>query len=163
MKIALGCDHRGHTAKERVRALLQTRGIEVIEFGANDESSYDYPDAGYPTARAVHDGVADRGILFCGSGIGMSIVANKVQGVRAALCHDELTAEMARRHNDANVLCLPADLIGDELIRRIVDVWLRTQFDGGRHERRVAKIAEYEKQEGRSNNRPDESTPTACE
>lgn len=147
MKIALGCDHRGFEAKERIKAMLQARGYDVIEYGATSTSSFDYPDAAYPTARAVRDGEADRGILFCGSGIGMSIVANKVQGVRAALCHDELTAETARRHNDANVLCLPADLVGDELMRRIVDVWLKAQFDGGRHERRVTKIAEIETKE----------------
>jgi ribose 5-phosphate isomerase B len=147
MKIALGCDHRGHGAMERVKGMLQSRGYELVEYGAGNSASFDYPDAAYPTARAVRDGQADRGILFCGSGIGMSIVANKVQGVRAALCHDELTAEMARRHNDANVLCLPADLVGDELMRRIVDVWLKAQFDGGRHERRLTKISEVEAKE----------------
>ncbi len=147
MKIALGCDHRGRDALDRIKAMLQARGYEIVEFGAGSETSFDYPDAAYPTARSVRDGEADRGILFCGSGIGMSIVANKVNGVRAALCHDELTAEMARRHNDANVLCMPADLIGDELMRRIVDVWLKAQFDGGRHERRLTKISEYEVKE----------------
>jgi len=147
MRIAIGADHRGYNAKERVKATLQGRGYEVLEFGATDCSSYDYPDAAYPTARAVTDGRAESAILFCGTGLGMSIAANKVHGVRAALCHDELSAEMARRHNDANVLCIPADLVGDELIRRIVEVWLKTPFEGGRHERRIAKIAQYEEQE----------------
>ncbi len=147
MRIALGCDHRGFSARERVKATLEGRGYEVLEFGAKDASSYDYPDAAYAAARAVRDGQAERAILLCGSGIGMCIVANKVRGVRAALCHDELTTEMARRHNDANVLCLPADLVGEELLRRIIDVWLKTPFEGGRHERRVAKIAEYERRE----------------
>ncbi len=147
MKIALGCDHRGFNAKERLKAALEARGYEVLLFGAKDTSSYDYPDAAYAAARAVREGKANRGILLCGSGIGMCIMANKVRGVRAALCHDELTAEMARRHNDANVLCLPADLVGEELMRRIIDVWLKTPFEGGRHERRVAKIAEYEAKE----------------
>jgi ribose 5-phosphate isomerase B len=144
MKIAIGCDHRGHAARERVKALLLGRGYEVLEYGAMNSSSYDYPDAAYPTAAAVKEGRADRGILFCGSGIGMSIVANKVPGIRAALCHDELSAEMARRHNDTNVLCLPADLVGEELMRRIVEVWLQTPFEGGRHARRITKISEYE-------------------
>jgi ribose 5-phosphate isomerase B len=147
MKIALGCDHRGYGAKERLKTALEARGYEVLQFGAKDTASYDYPDAAYAAARAVREGKANRGILLCGSGIGMCIMANKVRGVRAALCHDELTAEMARRHNDANVLCLPADLVGEELMRRIIDVWLKTPFEGGRHERRVAKIAEYEAKE----------------
>jgi ribose 5-phosphate isomerase B len=147
MKIALGCDHRGYGARERMKTTLQARGYEVLEFGAKDPSSYDYPDAAYAASRAVREGKAERAILLCGSGIGMCIVANKVRGVRAALCHDELTAEMARRHNDANVLCLPADLVGEELMRRIIDVWLKTPFEGGRHDRRVAKTTEYEARE----------------
>lgn len=145
MKIALGSDHRGYRAKEQVKSLLAGSGHEILEFGADSGNSYDYPDAALPAAQAVKDHTADCGILFCGTGIGMSITANKVAGVRAALCHDELAAEMARRHNDANVLCLPADMIGDELIRRIVSVWLKTPFEGGRHERRVTKITDYEK------------------
>jgi len=147
MRIALGCDHRGYNARERIKLALQSRGYEVLEFGATDASSYDYPDAAYAAARTVRENRADRAILFCGSGIGMCMMANKVRGVRAALCHDELTAEMSRRHNDANVLCVPADLVGEELMRRIIDVWLRTPFEGGRHERRVAKMAEYEARE----------------
>lgn len=150
MKIAIGSDHRGFAAKERTKAVVSARGYEVLEFGATDANSYDYPDAAYPTACAVRDGKADLGILFCGSGIGMCIVANKVRGVRGALCHDELTAEMARRHNDANVLCLPADLLGEELMRRIIEVWLNTSFEGGRHQRRVDKITDYEKREDSS-------------
>jgi len=115
--------------------------------GTDSPASCDYPDSAYPTCKAVTTGQADRGVLFCGTGIGMSIAANKVRGVRAAVCHDELTAEMSRRHNDANVLCLPADLIGEELTRRIVEVWLTTSFDGGRHERRNRKVSEYEMKE----------------
>jgi len=147
MKIALGSDHRGYLAKERVKAILKQLGHEVEDFGTSSRESCDYPDSGYEPAKSVTEGRADRAILFCGSGIGMSIVANKVFGVRAALCHDELTAEMSRRHNDANVLCLPADLVGEELMRRIVEVWLATPFDAGRHERRVKKICEYELKE----------------
>ena len=108
------------------------------------KSSCDYPDNGIAGALAVAKGEADMGISFCGTGIGMSISANKVHGIRAALCHDELTAELSRRHNDANVLCLAADLIGEELVRRTVDAWLHTEFDGGRHERRIKKIHEFE-------------------
>jgi len=154
LKIAIGSDHRGFQAKEKIKLMLTSQGHEVIDFGTDSPSSYDYPDAAYPTCRAVTEGKSDVGILLCGSGIGMSITANKVRGVRAALCHDELTAEMARRHNNSNVLCLPADLIGEELTRRIVDIWLRTGFEGGRHERRVRKISDYESMEAAKNGPP---------
>ena len=106
----------------------------------------DYPDFGSKASRAVSEGKADRAILICGSGIGMSIVANKYPGVRAALCHDELTAEMSRRHNDANVLCLSADLLGERLTLRMIELWLETAFEGGRHARRIGKISEIEEQ-----------------
>ena len=110
--------------------------------GTNSSRSCDYPDIAYPAARAVAEGRADVAILICGSGIGMDICANKVSGVRAALCHDELTAQMSRHHNNANALCLASDVLGEELIRRIVLSWLGTSFEaGGRHERRVRKIA----------------------
>ena len=145
MKIAIGSDHRGFAAKERIKALLKGLGLEIADEGAHDNRPCDYPDIGLAVAQAVSDGKAERGILFCGSGIGMSISANKVQGVRAALCHDELTAQMARRHNDSNVLCLPADLVGDALMQSIVRMWLSTEFEGGRHARRVEKILAYER------------------
>ncbi len=144
MKIAIGSDHRGFYAKQRLIDLLGLRGHEVTDFGTDNNNSCDYPDSAYPTAISVRDGKADKGILLCGSGIGMSIAANKVQGIRAALCHDELTAEMSRRHNDANVLCLPADLVGEELLKRIVEIWVETEFEGGRHGRRVEKVMEFE-------------------
>jgi len=147
MKIAVGADHRGFEAKERVKNLLRESGHEVVDFGTDSNKPCDYPDAAYPAARGVVEGKAELGILFCGSGIGMSIAANKVHGVRAALCHDELTTEMARRHNNANVLCLPADLIGDALMKRIVEVWLKTGFEGGRHEKRISKVASIERNE----------------
>lgn len=147
MRVALGSDHRGYQAKEKIKAMLVSKGYEVLDFGADCTASCDYPDAAYPTCKSIVSHVSDLGILLCGSGIGMCISANKVRGIRAALCHDELTAEMSRRHNDANVLCLPADLIGEELTRRIVEVWLKTSFEGGRHERRVKKIAFYEEKE----------------
>lgn len=147
MKVAIGSDHRGYQAKEKIKDMLTSKGHEVLDFGTNAPNGCDYPDLAYPTCRSITEGKAELGILLCGSGIGMSISANKVRGIRAALCHDELTAEMSRRHNNANVLCLPADLIGEELTRRIVEVWLKTTFEGGRHERRVRKIAEYEERE----------------
>ena len=144
MRIAIGSDHRGYQSKEKIKAMLVSKGHDVQDSGTDSPSSCDYPDAAFPTCQAVTSGEAERGILLCGTGIGMSIAANKVRGARAAVCHDELTAEMSRRHNNANILCLPADLLGEELTRRIVEVWLTTQFDGGRHDRRIGKIANYE-------------------
>lgn len=145
MKVALSSDHRGYRAKELIKSFLTAAGNTVADFGCDSLSSCDYPDTAFAGAKAVAAGECDRGIFFCGTGVGMSMSANKVNGIRAALCHDELTAEMSRRHNNANVLCLPADLLGDELIRRLVDVWLRTDYEGGRHDRRLQKIAEFEK------------------
>jgi ribose 5-phosphate isomerase B len=144
MKIAIGSDHRGFEAKQRITALLRELGHEVTERGANSRESCDYPEGAIAVAEDVAQGRAARGILLCGSGLGVSITANKVCGVRAALCHDELTAQMSRRHNDANVLCLPADLVGDALMGGMVRVWLETDFEGGRHARRVEQISEYE-------------------
>ncbi|MBL8880134.1 MAG: ribose 5-phosphate isomerase B [Phycisphaerales bacterium] len=144
MKIAIGSDHRGFSAKERIRAQLESLGHEICDFGPDSNKACDYPDAGLAVASAISTGGADRGVLLCGSGIGMSITANKVPGVRAALCHDELTAQMSRRHNDANILCLPADLIGDALMQSVVKLWLTTDFEGGRHARRLEKIANFE-------------------
>ena len=154
MKIALSSDHRGFTAKEHVKAFLEKAGHAVTDFGCYELSSCDYPDMGLAGAKCVADGQADCGILFCGTGIGMSITANKVKGIRAALCHDELTAGMSRRHNNANVLCLPADLIGEELTRRVVDVWLNSDYEGGRHDRRLEKISNYESN-GQCTTRPE--------
>src|SRR6266545_556201 len=144
MKIAIGSDHRGFEAKRRIVSLLQQLGHETHDLGPESKDSVDYPDYAFEVARAVGQGGAERGILICGTGIGMCIAANKVHGVRAAPCHDSITAEMSRRHNDANVLCLSADLMGDELIDRMVRIWLETPFDGGRHARRVEKIVRYE-------------------
>jgi ribose 5-phosphate isomerase B len=147
MKIAVACDHRGYAAKKRLAGALEAMGHQVEDFGAHNEQSSDYPDAGYEAAKAVRDGRCERGILFCGSGVGMCITANKVRGIRGALCHDEMTAELARHHNDSNVLCISADLVGEALIRRIVEVWLAASFDGGRHARRVDKIRQIERDE----------------
>ena len=146
MKIAIACDHRGYTVKQRIVAQVMDRGHEVVDFGTDNPKPCDYPDFGIPAAKAVALGQADRGILIDGSGIGMSIIANKIPGVRAAICHDELTAEISRRHNNANILCFAADLLGDELIRRIIDAWLLTPFEQGRHARRVEKLGQLERQ-----------------
>ena len=139
MKIAIAADHRGYAAKEKVSVMLGEQGHEVLDMGTNSSRSCDYTDMAYTAAKAVSGPGADRAIMLCGSGIGMSIVANKMKGVRAALCDDELTAQMSRRHNDANVLCLASDLLGEELMRRIVESWIETAFEGGRHERRVER------------------------
>ena len=141
MKIALGADHRGHAVKEKLSVLLSEIGHNVLDFGTNSAKSCDYPDVAFPAAKSVAEGRAHRAILICGSGIGMDMCANKVRGVRSALCHDELTAQLSRRHNDLNVLCLASDVLGEELIRRIVESFLATDFEGGgRHEHRVRKI-----------------------
>jgi ribose 5-phosphate isomerase B len=144
MRIAIGSDHRGYDVKRRVVPLLQQLGHEVLDMGPEASASVDYPDFAFQVAQAVSAGRVDRGILICGTGIGMCIAANKVPGVRAAPCHDSITAEMSRRHNDANVLCLSADLLGEELIDRMVRIWLETAFEGGRHARRVEKITRIE-------------------
>jgi ribose 5-phosphate isomerase B len=147
MKIAIGCDHRGVDAKARLTAMLRQLGHEVIDVGCNEPQSVDYPDYAAEVARRVSTGEVERGILLCGTGIGMCIAANKFRGVRAAPCHDGITAEMSRRHNDANVLCLSADLTGEELADRMVRIWLETAFEGGRHARRVDKIARIEEEQ----------------
>ncbi len=144
MKIALGADHRGADAILAITSTLTANGHTPIPMGVCKTRSCDYPDMAYPVAQAVSTGVADMGILVCGSGIGMSIAANKVKGIRAALVHDEVNAEVSRRHNDANVLCIPADMLGARVIERIVAAWVRTDFEGGRHERRVQKIQTIE-------------------
>jgi ribose 5-phosphate isomerase B len=144
MKIAIGSDHRGFEVKRRIVSLLGRLGHEVEDIGPGSSESVDYPDFAYKVAEAVSTGRVERGILICGTGIGMCIAANKVRGVRAAPCHDSITAEMSRRHNDANVLCLSADLLGGELLDRMVRIWLETGFEGGRHARRVAKIVQIE-------------------
>jgi len=144
MKIAVGADHRGTDAIRRLDAHLQSIGHDVEVFTDVELTCIDYPDSAYLTGMAVAEGRADRGILVCGTGIGMSMAANKVKGIRAALVHDELTAELSRAHNDANVLCVSADLVGQKLIERIIDVWLCAQFEGGRHARRVNKIMAIE-------------------
>jgi ribose 5-phosphate isomerase B len=144
MKIAIGNDHRGFEAKQQIKSIVTQLGHEVIDVGSNDSNPVDYPDPAYLAATAVSKKQADRAILVCGTGIGMCITANKVKGIRAALCHDELSARISRHHNDANVLCISGDLTGEVLLRKIVEVWLDTEFSGGRHQRRIEKIAAIE-------------------
>jgi len=144
MKIAIGSDHRGYDIKQQIIAIATELGHECIDVGTSDNNPIDYPDLAYLAATAVSKKEADRAILTCATGIGMSMAANKVKGIRAALCHDELTAQISRDHNNSNVLCLSADQIGVLLLRKMVEVWLRTEFSGGRHERRVKKIVAIE-------------------
>ncbi|MBN2577636.1 MAG: ribose 5-phosphate isomerase B [Pirellulales bacterium] len=148
MRIAVGSDHRGRELREKLIAFLQQSGREVIDAGPNGDGDVDYPDVAEAVARQVSRQEAERGILICGTGLGMCIVANKLPGVRAAPCYDDLSAAISRRHNDLNVLCLPGDLMGQRLAHRIVETWLSTPFDGGRHARRNQKIADLEQQNG---------------
>lgn len=145
MNIALASDHRGFEFKKRLITMLTQMGHTVKDFGvmAGDQS-VDYPDYGLKASRAVGSGACDRGVLVCGTGIGMSLIANKVKGVRAALCHNLYTVEMSRRHNDSNMLCIGADVIDGELLEQKVKLWLETEFEGGRHARRVDKIMDAE-------------------
>ena len=147
MKLSLAADHRGFQVKERMKAFLAELGHEAKDFGTSSTKPCDYPDCAYPAAKAVAEGQVERGILFCGTGIGMSLTANKVRGIRAALCHDEVTVDMARRHNDANILCLPADLLGEKQIMQIIRIFLEAPFDGGRHLRRINKLIKIEQEQ----------------
>ena len=144
MRVAVGCDHRAVEYKEIVKRLVREMGAEVVDFGTDGPESTDYPDYALPVARAVAEGEADRGILICSTGIGMSIAANKVKGVRAACVHDERTARLSRSHNDANVLCLGSTVVDEQDLENIVRAWLQEEFEGGRHARRVKKIMEAE-------------------
>ena len=140
MKIALGSDHGGYALKCDIIQLLEKLGHEYEDFGCYSTESCDYPDFGEAAARAVASGEYDRGIVICTTGIGISIAANKVQGIRCAHCADSLEAEMTRRHNDANMLAIGAGFTGKNLAERMVEVFLSTDFEGGRHERRVNKL-----------------------
>lgn len=145
MKIVVASDHRGFEKKRWLAPKLRELGHDVTDVGCESTSSCDYPDFAVPAARLIASGKADVGILLDNSGIGMSIAANKVAGVRAAVVHDELTAQLSRSHNAANVLCLSADLLGQRLIEKITEVWLASTFEGGRHARRIRKIEAMEK------------------
>jgi len=136
-EIVIGCDHAAFSLKETIKKHLQTRGFTVTDAGAHSEASVDYPTFGIEVGRAVSSGEVEKGVLLCGTGLGMSMVANKFPHVRAALCNDLFSAVMSRRHNDANVLVLGGRVIGDVLATEIVDAWLDTPFEGGRHQRRL--------------------------
>jgi len=138
--IAIASDHAGITMKTDLCRVLRELGLEVEDLGPNDTTSVDYPDYAHLLAKAVSDGRVEKGVLICGTGIGMSLAANRHPGVRAALCHDAFTAEMARRHNDANILCMGARVIGGDVAEQMARIFFETPFDGDRHQRRVAKI-----------------------
>jgi len=145
MRIAIGCDHRGLNLKREIIDLLSQMGHSYEDFGCYDTGSVDYPDIGGRVAEAVAEGRFDHGILVCSTGIGMSMVANKVPGVRAALCHDTFSARRSREHNDANVLCLGERVIGEGLAKEIVQAYLSAEFEGGRHAQRLEKVQEWER------------------
>lgn len=138
--IAIGCDHGGFELKGHIIEHLKEKGIEFKDYGTYSEASVDYPDCAKPVCEAVQNGTAERGILICGTGIGISIAANKYKGIRAALCSDVYSAKMSKQHNNANIICLGGRVTGRELAFMIVDTWLETEFEGGRHENRIAKI-----------------------
>lgn len=144
MKLSLACDHGAYALKEHLKAYLIQQGHDVTDCGTNSTDSCDYPDYGRPATRLVADGACERGIVLCTTGIGMSLVANKVKGIRCALCGDPFSAEMTRRHNNANMLAMGAGIVGPNLAERIVDVFLTTEFEGGRHQRRIDKVMETE-------------------
>ena len=151
MKIAIGSDHGGYELKQKfIEELKNQYQVEVIDCGCDGTDSVDYPDYGQKVGETVVSGAADRGIVICGTGIGISISANKVPGVRAALCTNEYMAMMTRKHNNANVLALGARVVGDELAKDILRVWLATEFEGGRHQRRLDKISAIEEKYSRS-------------
>ncbi len=142
--IALGSDHAGYQLKEKIKAYLLEKGYRFTDFGTFDEASVDYPDYAFYVGRSVANGECERGILICGTGIGIGIAANKIPGIRAALCHDLFSAQACREHNDANILTMGSRIIPEDLAIQIVEVWLKTEFAGGRHERRIEKIRNIE-------------------
>jgi ribose 5-phosphate isomerase B len=145
MKISVGADHKGFELKEKVKQYLTKLGHEVIDFGTDSTESVDYPDFGFKVAESVAKGEADFGITVCWTGNGMNITANKVKGIRSALCLDDEMAMLARAHNNANVLALASNFVWEEMAKKILDVWLATEFEGGRHARRLKKIEEHDR------------------
>ncbi|MFW6022019.1 MAG: ribose 5-phosphate isomerase B [Halanaerobiaceae bacterium] len=145
MKIAIGSDHAGYDLKKEIIDYLEEAGYKYKDMGTDNSQSVDYPDYGYKVANAVSGGEYDKGILICGTGIGMSIAANKVDGIRAALCHDVFSARLTRKHNNSNVLAMGARVIGNGLALEIAKTWIGEDFDGGRHQRRIDKITDIER------------------
>lgn len=144
MKVAIASDHGGINIREEIKNLMDEMGIQYEDFGCECDTSVDYPDYALPVAEKVASGEFDRGILICGTGIGMSIAANKVKGIRCALVHDTFSAKATRAHNDSNMLAMGERVIGPGLAREIASIWLGTEFEGGRHETRVGKVTAYE-------------------
>ena len=144
MKLAIGNDHVAVEMRNEIRAYLETKGYEVTDVGTNKPGSFDYPISGYKVAKLVASGEADLGICICGTGLGISLAANKVKGIRACVCSEPYTARMARQHNNCNVLCFGARVVGIEMAKMIVDEWLEASFLGDRHQRRVDMIMEIE-------------------
>ena len=142
MKVAVGCDHGGFEVKKSIVHVLESMGHEVVNHGCDSDESVNYPDFAKTVCVAVEDGSVDRGILICGTGIGMSMAANRFRAIRAALCHEQFTAAMSREHNDANVLCLGARVVGPGLIQEIVRTWMTTEFAGGRHQTRIQMFSD---------------------
>lgn len=146
MKVIITADHAGMTIRNEIKALLEEMKIEYEDAGCSCETSVDYPDYALPAAERIANGEFDRGIFICGTGIGMSIAANKVKGIRCALTHDVYSAKLTRQHNDSNAIALGERVIGPGLAREIAEIWLETEFDGGRHANRIGKITTYEDQ-----------------
>ena len=145
IKIAIGNDHTAIRLKTDIKAHLESRGFVVTDIGTNSTESFDYPIAGFRVAKLVAGGGADCGILICGTGVGISLAANKVKGIRACVCSESYSARLSKQHNDTNILCFGARVVGDEVAKMIVDAWLDAEFEGGRHGRRVSMIMQIEK------------------
>jgi len=146
MSIAIGCDEAGYELKEQIKSYISKKGYEVEDFGVYNTDPSLYPDIAVKVARSVADGKHDRGVLICGTGIGMAITANKVPGIRAAVCHDPYSAERSRKSNNAQIMCLGARIVGGELAKLLIDTWLNSEFQGGGSTEKVDRISEYEKQ-----------------
>ncbi len=144
MKLVIGNDHAAVELKKEIKAHLEQRGIDVVDVGTNSTASFNYPVSGYRAAKLVASGAVDGGVLICGTGVGISLAANKVNGIRACVCSEPTTARLSKQHNNANMICFGARIVGAELAKDIVDAWLDAEFQGGRHAARVAMITEIE-------------------
>ena len=144
MKLVIGSDHVGYDYKEEIKSYLKEKGIEVMDVGTDSTERFDYPISGYKAAKAVATGEADGGVLICGTGIGISLAANKVKGIRTCVCSEPYSAGLSKRHNNTNIIAFGARVVGIELAKMIIDTWLEAEYEGGRHTRRVEMIAEIE-------------------
>lgn len=148
MKLAIGNDHVAVDMKKEIKSYLEVKGIEVIDVGTDNTERFNYPISGYKVARLVADGEVDGGVLICGTGVGISLAANKVKGIRACVCSDPYTAKLSKQHNNSNIIAFGARVIGIETAKMIVDEWVNAEFEGGRHAERVAMITEIEETQG---------------